>query len=199
MTLPRNRWLLPIGHLLIDCILSIVWLWHSQGIANRRKAELPLDHLVQPVLFQEAGAPGWDFSYDAPPAPEGVFLISGNLAVSAVSLTVRPPQRGALDKWDPVWYSFHETVAFPFWFLLGFAADVGFLRIGKWLRIHLWLCAVGTLVSATEIGGRMAALGGLLFWSWLTLYVLVRVCVWGWKRVKSLRRPEGREIRDFQK
>ena len=137
MTLPRNRWLLPIGHLLIDCVVSAVWVWHSQAISTRRKAEIPSSQLVRPVLFQEAGAPGWDFRYDAPPAPESVFLILGNLPASAISLTLRPPRHRGIDKWDPAWYSLHEAVAFPFWFLPGLAADVGFLRIGKWLRIHL--------------------------------------------------------------
>lgn len=189
MTLPQNRWLLPIGHLLVDCVVSVLWLWHSHLMETRRKAEIPLNQMLRPVLLQEAGAPGWDFRYDATPAPESDFLISENLIASVVSLEVRPPRRHSLDRWDPVWYSFHESVAFACWFLLGFAADVGFLRIGKWLRVHLWLCAAGVLLAATDVGGRIAAIAGFLFWIWLSLYVVVRVCAWGWKRLRSKRRP----------
>jgi hypothetical protein len=129
----RHRWLLPLGHLAVDVIVLVLWLWHADTIRHRMKA-FPAGVVLKPVMMQEAGAPGWDFRRFSPP-DEAMFLGLGSAPAFMVTSIAGPDfyPRKSRRMWDPRWFLIQELVSFPVWLAIGAYADRGSRKFAKWM------------------------------------------------------------------
>jgi hypothetical protein len=189
------RWLLPLGHLLIDCAALALLIWHTYALFGKMKADAAVG-VVRPVaLLQEAGAPGWEFSHREP-SPEFVFLDAGNPLATIVTSLTRPrayiPTRK--QPWDPFWFLIQESVSFPIWFLVGMWAERGHPRLQEWGKGYLIFrafCVVLLTTAATaQIGSRLA----IFFWLAVVLYVIAKFL--GWTARNLIRLLRDRENGD---
>jgi hypothetical protein len=189
MTRIRYRWLLPIGHLLIDTLVLVLCLWHSQTVLHRsRSYSLGKSGLTKAVMLQEAGAPGWDFR-NAPVPEEYAFLRVGNLPALIVSSIARPKAFNQIRStlWDPWWFLIHELVSFAVWFGLGRAADF----TGQRPRTMLWqfLALRGALAPfvTLPIIARLGVLLEGIFWLGVVIYLVARIFRWCYRVLAHLR------------
>ena len=103
---------LPLGHLITDCVILCVWLWHAQSSYNTK--------VFRPGTEQEGEVITFD-PISLPPASEFLLIASGTMPTALVSDLIRPhgylstPKRPL----DPYWFPIHEAVSFPLWFLIG--------------------------------------------------------------------------------
>lgn len=183
---PKCRWLLPIGHLLVDVFLVANLVVHSSAWFQPRQSDLGRTTVLQPVmLLQEDAAVEFDLTA-LPPPDEFLVIMSGNPAAGFVSSTVRPHGgvRSRRRPWDPIWFLLHEALSFPCWYLLGAWLDKGWPRLGFVMIMYLAIRAAVAIAGFYEIGWRIQ----VLFWLGLTLYLLafgfVRLCKVGWRAAR---------------
>jgi hypothetical protein len=183
MTRPRYRWLLSSGHTAIDLVVLMIWLWQSSLPTHREKSSLtPFSVPTTEVISQEdETAVGWDVRscWDCTD-PRFTLLLSGTLPVGIISSYLRPqanwPMRQKL--WDPIWFLIHESLAIPFWFLLGMWLDAGRSRLGSSMRRYL---AARGIFAPAFLALRIPHLGTMLqalFWLGLGCYAALRSLQW---------------------
>ena len=109
----RWRVVLPFGHLAVDCLLLVLWLWHAPSLF-RPKADASPWRIESVFLFQESESIPFDPKFIVPPA-EFLLLASGTLPAALVSGAVRPEAHivTSAKLWDPIWFLIHETESGP--------------------------------------------------------------------------------------
>lgn len=90
MRLPGYRWLLPIGHLLIDSLVLSLWIWHSTVLLHNQKSRSANPPVVAVgFALQDDSNVRWEPRY-FPPPPEFLFLLLGNPLSGIIAFTARP-------------------------------------------------------------------------------------------------------------
>lgn len=161
----RLQLILPVAHVLIDCIL-LASLIHQVNQMYRPRASAP-PHSVVPVLLQDDPSLEWVPMYDSFPEPFMV-LSSGNLPAGLLSDVIRP-KAGLVTpgrRWDPVWFLLNETFSVGCWFLIGRWADDGHVRLGRILMVYAAVRLVIAVTGSYSVGWRIQA----LFWLCLGLW-----------------------------
>jgi hypothetical protein len=164
----KFRWLLPLGHALIDCILALAWIKFSDSLFRREALATPPPATIQAALLQE-GNFDWVPVYDSIPGPF-LVLASGTLPAGLLSdvfcpgagLT-RPGQR-----WRPIWFLLNEAFALACWWLIGRRADTGHLWMGRVMLAYLAARSLIALTGIYEVGWRIE----VLFWWCFALWLL---------------------------
>src|SRR5580658_4099888 len=130
---PRYRWLLPIGHLLIDGLILLMWIWHSTVILHNQKSSSVSPPVVTAGLsLQDDSGAAWDPQHiDYAPPGEVLFLSLGNLPAGIIASIAMPEAHVQTRRklWDPIWFLILEATSFPFWFVIGAWLESGRLRI----------------------------------------------------------------------
>ncbi len=173
----RLRWVLPAGHFLIDALVLVSWLWHSQAKRSHMKAESISTPVARQVLLLQESGRGWNFRQT--PSPEFVFLSCGNMPAMLVSLTTRPKAyiQTRTVSWDPWWFLIHESIALSVWFLIGMYTEA---PGRQFVRVMLWFIALraGFAVFITIEGiARFGVVMELLLWLGLVLYFCAQAFV----------------------
>ena len=142
MRLPGYRWLLPIGHLTVDTLVLLWWIWHSTVILHNQKIRSANPPVVAVGFsLQDGSGVGWNPRYIDyyPPPGEFLFLSAGNLPAGIIALAVKPDAEFQTMKnlWDPIWSLILESLSFSVWFLAGGWLDSGRLRIKKIMVAYL--------------------------------------------------------------
>jgi hypothetical protein len=181
----RFRYFLPIAQLFIDLLALILGVWHVEATRHRIKAHSLQKSDVIPVLFQESGAPGWDFKYDSQPIEQFGFIGVGNLPAMIVSSNLRP---GALlmsfhgPLWDPAWFLIQELISFPIWFAIGVNLESRPPRFTRTVQWYLATRAAFTVFLLVPRVARPGTLVEMLFWVITAIYAIA-VGI-GWTRRK---------------
>jgi hypothetical protein len=131
----RYRRILAVGHTFLDFLLLSVWIWHCASLVKNEKHA----RIIAPaMLLQDDSGVGWDPIY-TPPPPEFMLLATGSMPAGMVSMSLRPKAwRVTRHKlWDPVWFLLHESLAVPFWFLIGWRIDLGRSQLRKLMLFYL--------------------------------------------------------------
>jgi len=163
----RLQQILPVAHVLIDCILLASLIHQANQMYAPRTSAPPPSHSVVPVLLQDDPSLEWVPMYDSIPEPFTV-LSSGNLPAGLLSDVIRPkawlvtPGR----RWDPVWFLLNETFSVGCWFLIGRWADGGHVRLGRILMVYAAARLVIAVTGSYSIGWRIQ----VLFWLCLGLW-----------------------------
>jgi hypothetical protein len=170
------RFLLPLGHLAIDCLLLFTWVWQSDA-RFRPHAERQQVRFER-VLFQEDGLIDFDPRYDVP-APRFDALALGCAPAILISQWLRPEAhlQTRFKRWDPIWFGIHEAVAFAIWFGLGYLCDTGKIRVIK--ALAGFMIARTAFVLFPEVGARLEA----FFWLVFSVWALVMGGRWIVRRV----------------
>src|SRR5438876_7754455 len=84
----RYRWILPVGHTVIDLLLLVSWIWHATVMLRQQKGHFAPAQVVSTAAFLQDTPMTFDFSF--PPAPTFVLLVSGTLPAGIVSTYLRP-------------------------------------------------------------------------------------------------------------
>ena len=184
----RLQLILPVAHVLIDCIL-LASLIHQANQMYRPRTSAPPSHSVVPVLLQDDPSLEWVPMYDLVPEPFMV-LSSGNLPAGLLSDVIRP-KAGLVTpgrRWDPVWFLFNETFSVGCWFLIGRRADDGHVRLGRILMVYAALRLVIAVTGSYSVGWRIQALFWLCLGVWSVGVLLSRAA----RALLRLTRPEAK-------
>jgi len=180
MTCVKWRWLLPLGHAVVDCTLLVALIaWPDRPFWRENGALHPPAAIQAALFLQEGGSVEWDLTTLPPPGPF-ILIMSGNPPAGLASSILRP-QAGVVrrgHRWDPIWFLVHEAVAFPCWYLLGVWVDAGRFRLGKVMTAFLAWRVLIVFIGAYEVGWRVQVMfwwGFTLWLAWLGLSHLVRV------------------------
>jgi hypothetical protein len=182
----KFRWILPIGHLAIDCILLGALIVYSNSHAYRGDSGWKAISKSSLIFVQESGTVEWDPRTTGPPGSFSVIM-SGNLPAGLVSVFLRPEAGivGGRRRWDPSWFLLHQAVSLPFWYSLGIWADAGNVRLGKVLLVYLVVRFLVAVSGSYNVGWRVQILfwWSLILWAaGLGLHRLSRVCLRAAKR-----------------
>jgi hypothetical protein len=165
----RWRWVLPIGHLAIDCVLLTALVSNSNRFRSACCDSAPAAQF-RPVLLQES-VPSIRFE-PRNVGPPGPFLLisTGNPVAALVTSAVRPNAWivGWGRAWDPVWFLLHAVIACVSWYALGFWIDSGRHWLSKIMLIFLATRIVCAATTLYEIGWRIQ----VLFWWALAMWHL---------------------------
>jgi len=177
----RSRVVLPLGHFLVDVVVLVLWVWHSQDLFRQTKGAV----WFQPVAMLQENAPQFEPKFDISPPGQYLLLALGNLPAMVVSENVRPRAwyQSRTKLWDPWWFLIHESVASLVWFGLGMYGDSGRLRLSKAIeRFLIMRCLVTPFVN---IGwaARLGVLAEGLFWMGLIVHFIARGVKWGYRLV----------------
>jgi len=157
----KLRWVLPVGHAVIDCILLFALIAYSQRMFPK-KSEFHSSAVIQAaLLLQEGDSVEWDPRTLPTPGPFSLIM-TGNLPAALASNVLRP-EAGMLSRkrqWDPVWFALQEALSFLCWYLIGAWADGGHPRLGKVVLAFLAGRFLLAVVGVYEIGWRIQ----ILFW-----------------------------------
>jgi hypothetical protein len=163
------RWLLPLGHLLVDCVLLVALIAHSNHLLRRDKGALHRPTHIQSALFLQEGIPfePTNIRLSGP----SLLITSGNLPAGIVSEFLRPPHDRIVrsgQRLDGVWFLLHESCAFVCWHFIGVWVDVGRMRL-RWVMIgYLAMRLLLALTGAYEVGMRIQ----VLFWFCFMFYLI---------------------------
>jgi len=171
----RYRWILPVGHTLIDLLLLVCWIWHATVTLKQQKGHCSPAQVVSTVAFLQDIPMTFDLS-TIPPPPAFVLLVSGTLPAGIVSTYLRPDAGSQTRRklWDPTWLLIHEAVAIPFWFLMGMWIDTGRSRMGKLMWFFLLTRGAFGLLDAALGAAQFGILAQGLFWLGLSGYGIVQ-------------------------
>src|SRR5215471_4360226 len=178
-TVIRYRWLLPIGHLIVDVVMLAILIAHARAFYGNDRAQHAPQPAIRWVLLQEGTTVEWDPQY-LPPPRDFVLLAAGNLPAALVSCSLRPSAhfRTRRHLWDPAWFLIHQAISFPIWFLLGLGIDSERVRIRRVMLAFLSaraLFALMALVStnASEIVGKCETFFWLAFGAWSIVWCII--------------------------
>jgi hypothetical protein len=181
----RYRYLLPLGHLLVDLIVLSHFIWQGHLWQRDRCRQSPV---VRNVAFAQEGAVPWSPVYVCfAHSPDFDFLVTGTLPAGLISFAVRPEARwhNCARLWDPLWFSIHESIALLFWFLLGGWLDSpgAPLRklLGGYLLLRFALIPLCWLPAWSEAGAPLQ----MLFWLMFLICALVRGSLWLLRRLRA--------------
>ena len=178
----RYRYLLPLGHALVDVIVLSHFIWGAHHVLQSE------NNLRSPtMLYAQETVERWDFRpiCSAPP-PDLTLLATGTLPAGLISLAVRPEAnwRNCDRLWDPAWFAIHETTSLLFWFLVGWWSDSpgAPLRrlLGGYLLLRFALIPLCWLPAWSEAGARVQ----MLFWLVFFICVLVQGSWWLLRRLR---------------
>jgi hypothetical protein len=178
----RYRYLLPLGHLLVDVIVLSHFIW--QGYEWQRDA-CGMPSAVRAVPSSQEGKVGWDV-YSGPPM-DLAFLAVGTPPAGLISCAARP---GALIQdcnrvWDPVWFAIHVVIALLFWLLVGAWQDSPTARFRKLMGVYLAIrLAFSPLCWRWDVA-LMGTRVEVLFWLAFTVFALVQGCLWLLRRLRA--------------
>lgn len=178
----RYRWLLPLGHLLVDVIVLSHFIWQGHQWQRNLCRQRPVVHTESST---QQGAVGW--VVDVPPPEDFRSVLFGTLPAGLISWEARPRAyiQYCDQLWDPVWFSIHEGVALLFWFLLGGWLDSPGAPLRKLLGVYLalrlataplcWLRGLSSVARGVE----------LLFWLVFFICALVQGAWWLLRRLRT--------------
>lgn len=161
----RFRWLLPLAHALIDCVLFFAWIESSDAQLRRRTQYVP-SVALQPVLLQEDGSVEWVPMYDSFPGPF-LVLSAGTLPAGLASDILFPRAGLSGRQWHPAWFTANEILAFAFWYLVGRWADTSRVYMGRVMVAYVVARSLLALTRFYEVGWRIEVLFWLCFALWL--------------------------------
>jgi hypothetical protein len=166
MTRQGFRWLLPAGHLLIDCLVLALWVWHAETV-DRERPSFHAMAVARPVSITNS-------PYPRPPQKFG-FLVVGTLPVGIVSIAIRPQavSRSPRQGWDPIWFLVHQGLSFPWWLLIGAFIDSGRWPLGKLMASYLSARLFFGMLILVPGMARLGVLVELLFWFGLGVWAAV--------------------------
>jgi len=165
----RYRWLLPLGHLLVDVIV----LSHIIGYAYSVLRQDPHPCLPPHVPLSQ-------ISWCNPLPPDFKLLVFATPPAGWIALALRPDAsiQTCWHLWDPAWFAIHESVALLFWFLVGAWQDSPTARSRKLLGVYLGLrFALSPLCWFNGLALVAAAVEGV-FWIVVCCRALDRGCSW---------------------
>jgi hypothetical protein len=178
MSLPRSRWLLPIGNLVIDSIVLALWIWHADGLLMHHHRSGLRSSVHKPIVFLQETVT-FDVR-DIEPDPVFLFLISGNVPAALVSASARPhahlQTRAKL--WDPIWFAIHESISFLVWWLIGMLLDLGRFHLKKTILGFLAARLVVVRLLVWSWVTRLAGVLEIIFWLVLAIYAIVWIVRW---------------------
>jgi hypothetical protein len=163
------RWLLPLGHTVIDCALVFALIMYAHRLFQPKKSEVhPPTRFHAALFLQEGDSVEWDPRTLPPPGPFSLIM-TGNLPAGLASSVLRPEAGMVTRKkhWDPVWFALQEAVSFMFWYLIGAWVDAGHPKLGKVMLAFVVGRFVLAVVGVYEIGWRIQVLFWLGFCLWL--------------------------------
>ncbi|MGC9971383.1 MAG: hypothetical protein ABSE56_12425 [Bryobacteraceae bacterium] len=174
----RYRWLLPLGHALVDVVLLTHFVWQGNQWRSVTKAPCAEPAVAQPGAPAEDGGVGWDPKYMwVAPRWDFRLLASGTAPAGLISLAIRPRAdwQNCSRLWDPVWFAIHEAIALLFWFLIGAGLDRPRAPLRKMVGVYLGFRIASVFLCWT----RWAPLGTYiqaLFWLTFSVCALVYAC-----------------------
>jgi hypothetical protein len=173
------RFLLPLGHLAIDCLLLLTWVLQSDARFRPHAERHPVR--FERVLFQEGEGIEFNPRYDVVAAPTFAALALGCAPAILISQWLRPEAhiQTRAKRWDPIWFGIHEAVAFAIWFSLGYLCDTGKVRAIKALAGFMLARIAFTLFP--EVGSRLEA----FFWLGFLVWAMVMSGGWIVRRVRA--------------
>jgi hypothetical protein len=172
----RYRWLLPLGHALVDVIVISHLIWQGYQWQRQLCRQPPVVRTETPP---SEGAERWDprTLWDGRPRDLD-FLLVGTIPAGLISYAARPEAglQNCSRWWDPVWFSIYESIALLFWFLLGGWLDRPGAPLRKLLGVYLGLRLAFALfcwlVGMPSLGPGVET----LFWIVLCYRALDRGC-----------------------
>jgi hypothetical protein len=189
----RYRWLLPLGHALVDVIFlsHFIWLGYEWQSAEKPCPHVPVVQsrtpAQEPWLGKEEGIVGWSSVdlWDADPWDLNT-VAWGTPPAGLISHAVRPEAyiQDCTRLWDPVWFSIHEGVALLFWFLVGAWQDSPTGRFRKLLGVYLavrFASAELCWTLGTELGYKAQG----VFLGLLCILALYQGCPWLLRRLRT--------------
>jgi len=147
---------LPFGHLAVDCLILVLFLWHVPFLDRAKPNSFALR--IQPVLFFQEG-PSITFDPFIDSRPESFLLGAGTLPALLISGRVRSKD----DILRPAKFVTYEIVSFPVWFTIGALLDNGIFRIRKSMITYLAARLSLAIFGIAEIGWRIEMLCWLAF------------------------------------
>jgi hypothetical protein len=185
MRLPRYRWLLPAGHLLIDGLILAVFIAHAHRETARGSRPQPRRTIE---VVQEGSTVSWDPATLPIPA-HFVLLATGNMPAAWVSLTLRPEAhvQSRTKLWDPVWFLIHESISFPVWFLAGFWIDSARSPIKRVMQFYLAARAGFAALALVPGAARTAGTMQIAFWLGLAIIGIGWIVFGAMSRLRTAR------------
>jgi len=168
----KFRWLLPIAHACIDCVLLIALIAYTGRAFRHEKSNMRRTAGIQTVLLQEGGSVEWEPKYDVSFPGSFMAIVSGNLPAGLISGLVRP-HAGLFthrQSWDPTWFLIHEALAVSSWYLIGIWVDRGRRRLGMIMIGFLAARFLIALTGSYDIGWRTQVFFWLGFVLWLVAF-----------------------------
>lgn len=168
----KCKWLLPVGHALLDCVV-LAWCVHShvrpQEIATTHQVALPLA-----LFLQETPAIAFDLRTFPPPA-DYMFLQSGNAVAGLIAsfLNTTPWIVHGTPGWEPIPFTTYEMLAFASWLLVGVWVDSGRPRLRAVLVAYLVARCLIAAFGVYEVGWRIQ----MAFWMCLAIWLTLRTIV----------------------
>ncbi|MGO9093981.1 MAG: hypothetical protein ACLQGV_02050 [Bryobacteraceae bacterium] len=186
----RYRYLLPLGHLLVDVIVLSHIMWHThQALRFERGPCGPRYVITQTLPYLLEPEVEWSFvAWWTETSLDYRSLALGTLPAGLISFAVRPEAEVPYcDRLlDPVWFSIHESIALFFWFLVGWKLDSSAARLRKLLVAYLGLrFAFALLGWLTPVAAQIGLVIELLFWLGLTVLALVYGCLRLLRRLRT--------------
>ncbi len=163
-------------HAVVDLLLLAFWIWHAAVVLNpltQSRKQLPANALA---AYAATESIGWDPQVYSTPDRHFALMLTGTLPAGIVSYAVRPEAGWQTHRrlWDPIWLLVHESVAIPFWFLLGMWLDTGRSKLVPAMRAYVLLRVV-LAVMAMVLPTHTWWIPQFLFWLTLAGYGLLRV------------------------
>lgn len=162
------RWILPIGHLVVDCVLLVALIAYSNRMFPRQTDIASPSGSFQDAVFLQDRGYEWEPRFDVISGPF-MAIASGNLPAGLVAAALRPeaqiPRRK--HKWDHIWFLVHEALAFLGWFTVGALVDAGHPRLGKVMLGYLAVRFMLALTGRYEIEWKTQTIFWMCFTMWL--------------------------------
>ena len=175
----RYRWLLPLGHALVDAIVisHIIWrvpTWHLAQPSVQTTSELLLNARSVDVMLLVSGT-----------LPAGVIHVTVEMrGISWGRYDIVLPGLAPFESCAWAWVALFEMCALTFWFLMGSWSDSRGPPLRRVLCGYLMLRFALVPLCWSELSGPGIGLE-LMFWLIFAVYALVLGCRWLLRRVHA--------------
>jgi hypothetical protein len=174
----RLRWILPVGHLMIDLILAGALIREGRDAFRNEKARLQPSQFRNAAYLQEASlAIGFDGRYNCWPQPDAYrMIVYGSFPASIVPSLVIPQwggTRSQLLNWE--WFASNEICALIYWLTIGMLFETRLPQLRRIALVFLGIRFAALLALPTQHFGP--GLVGL-FWFALLMWGIVAAIVW---------------------